>query len=178
MSGETAKTGLIHLYSGDGKGKTTAAMGLALRAVGNRLPVVIVQFLKDGSSGECRVLRELPGVTIYAANPCGKFSFQMNEEERRQTAEAVAALFRQVTETLPDSGLLVLDEVCGALTNGFLSEAELLSFLKEKPPALEVVLTGRAPCEALCSLVDYHSEIQKRRHPYDKGIPARPGIER
>lgn len=178
MSGTTAQTGLIHLYSGEGKGKTTAAMGLALRAVGNGLPVIIVQFLKDGSSGECRILRQLPGVTVYAANPCGKFSFQMNDGERDQTAEAVTALFRQVTETLPASGLLILDEVCGALKNGFLSETELLAFLKRKPSALEIVLTGRAPSEALCSLVDYHSEIQKRRHPYDKGIPARPGIER
>ena len=178
MSGTIAQTGLIHLYSGDGKGKTTAAMGLALRAVGNGLPVVIVQFLKDGSSGECRVLRQLPGVAIHAANPCGKFSFQMSGEERKQTAEAVTALFRRVTASLPSPGLLVLDEVCGALTNGFLSEAELMAFLREKPPALEVVLTGRAPCEALCAIADYHSEIQKRCHPYDKGVPARPGIER
>lgn len=178
MKGSTAQTGLIHLYSGDGKGKTTAAMGLALRAVGNGLPVVIVQFLKDGSSGECRVLRELPGVTIHAANPCGKFSFQMSGAERRQTTEAVTALFRQVTQSPPSPGLFILDEVCGALTNGFLSEAELLDFLKGKPPALEVVLTGRSPCEALCALADYHSEIRKRRHPYEKGVPARPGIER
>ena len=177
MKIETSKTGLIHLYSGDGKGKTTAAMGLALRAAGNGLPVVIVQFLKDGSSGECQVFRQLPGVVTYAVNPSGKFSFRMTADERRQTAEAVTALFRKVTAAPPAPGLLVLDEVCAALTNGFLSEAELLDFLQKKPPTLEVVLTGRAPCESLCALADYHSEIQKRRHPYEKGISARPGIE-
>ena len=69
-----AQTGLIHLYCGDGKGKTTAAMGLALRAAGHGLPVVIAQFLKEGTSGECNILRTLPNVTVLAANPCGKFS--------------------------------------------------------------------------------------------------------
>ena len=171
-------TGLIHLYCGDGKGKTTAAMGLALRAAGRGLPVVIAQFLKDGTSGECRILRQLPGVTVLAANPCGKFSFQMNEDERAQTAVCFAALFREAAAAAQSPGLLVLDEICGALTNGFLDTEEVLRFLREKPAALEVVLTGRKPCQAICEAADDQSEIIKRRHPYDKGIPAREGVEK
>lgn len=173
-----AETGLIHLYCGSGKGKTTAAMGLALRAAGRSLPVVIAQFLKDGTSGECRILQRLPQVTLLAANPCGKFSFQLNEDERAETKNRLAELFREAVEKAQSPGVLVLDEVCGALTNGFLELDEVLRFLKTKPEALEVVLTGRSPCEALCEAVDYQSEIRKCRHPYDRGVPARTGIEK
>ena len=155
-----AQTGLIHLYCGDGKGKTTAAMGLALRAAGHGLPVVIAQFLKDGTSGECRILRTLPTVTVLAAHPCGKFSFQ----------EAV--------KSAKSPGLLVLDEVCAAVSCGFLSKDILLDFLSEKPVDLEVVMTGRAPCDEIRAAADYLSEIKKCRHPYDNAVPAREGIEK
>lgn len=172
------ETGLIHIYCGDGKGKTTAAMGLALRAAGRGLPVVAAQFLKDGTSGECQMLRQLPGVTMLAANPCGKFSFQMCQAEREQTADCLARLFREAVAKAQSPGLLVLDEVCGALSCGFLQEGEVIRFLREKPAALEVVMTGRKPSPSLCETADYISEIMKRRHPYDKGVPAREGIEK
>ena len=77
--------GLIHLYCGEGKGKTTAAVGLAVRCAGHGGRVVFAQFLKDGTSGECRALAGLKNVTVLAANPVGKFSFQMTEEEKRRT---------------------------------------------------------------------------------------------
>ena len=172
------KTGLVHIYCGDGKGKTTAAMGLALRAVGHGLPVLIVQFLKDGTSGECRILSKLPNVTLLSVNPCGKFSFQMNEQERTQTRDSCQELFREVICNAKSSGLLILDEIFGAISAGFLSEDEVLAFLKGKPNALEIVLTGRAPGNVFFSTADYISEIVKRRHPYDKGIAARDGIEK
>ena len=78
-------SGLVHLYCGDGKGKTTAAVGLAVRHAGHGGKVVFAQFLKDGSSGECRVLAKL-GVTVLAANPAGKFTFRMTDEEKAETA--------------------------------------------------------------------------------------------
>lgn len=173
-----AETGLIHIYCGEGKGKTTAAMGLALRAAGNGLPVVVAQFLKDGSSGECRILRELPNVTVLASNPCGKFSFQMDAREREQTTEALAALFHEASRLAKSPGLLILDEICGAITCGFLEEEKVAAFLQTKPAALEVVMTGREPGQALCDAADYISEIVKIRHPYDRGIPSREGIEK
>jgi len=172
------QTGFIHLYCGDGKGKTTAAMGLALRAAGHGLPVVIAQFLKDGTSGECRILRTLPTVTLLAANPCGKFSFQMNEDEREETRRCIVKLFDTAIHSAQSPGLLVLDEICAAVSCGFLCLESLLSFLAEKPAGLEVVMTGRAPCEALRATADYLSEIKKCRHPYDRSIPAREGIEK
>ena len=78
-----SETGLIHIYCGEGKGKTTAAVGLAVRHAGFGGKVVLAQFLKDGTSSECRALSKLENVTMLAANPCGKFSFQMTEEEKR-----------------------------------------------------------------------------------------------
>lgn len=171
--------GLVHLYCGDGKGKTTAAMGLALRCVGHRKAVVIAQFLKDGLSGECRAFAKLDKVTMLAANPYGKFSHALNEEERTHTAEAVSRTFRAATEFAgrTKARMLVLDEVCAAIIGGFLDEDEVLRFLAEKPAELEVVLTGRDPSKRLQDAADYISEMKKHRHPFDKGITAREDIE-
>lgn len=171
--------GLIHLYCGDGKGKTTAAMGLALRCAGRGKTVVVAQFLKDGASGECRALAKMPQVTVLAANPCGKFSFQMTEEEKTQTADAAARTFAAATgfAVREQARLLVLDEACAAIACGFLDEQALLDFLDGKPAGLEVALTGRDPSDALLARADYISEIVKRRHPFDKGVAAREDIE-
>ena len=157
-------TGLIHLYCGGGKGKTTAAVGLTVRCAGRGNKVVFAQFLKDGTSGECRVLAKLPDVTVMAANPVGKFSFRMTDAA---TGFAVREHAR----------LLVLDEVCAAISCGFLDEKTVVKFLETKPETLEVVLTGRGPSEALQAHADYITEMKMQRHPFEKGIAAREGIE-
>ena len=173
------ETGLIHIYCGEGKGKTTAAIGLAVRHAGFGGKVVLAQFLKDGTSSECRALSKLENVTMLAANPCGKFSFQMTGEEKQQCSAAIGRTFAAATGFAVREGatLLVLDEVCAAVSCGFLPESEVLAFLDGKPDNLEVVLTGRNPSEALQARADYITEMVKRRHPFDKGIGARKGIE-
>ena len=172
-------TGLVHLYCGEGKGKTTAAVGLTVRCAGHGGKVVFAQFLKDGTSGECRVLAKLPEVTLLAANPVGKFSFRMTDEEKRQTAEALSRTFAAAAgfSVRAQARLLVLDEVCAAISCGFLDEKAVLDFLETKPDDLEVVLTGRNPSEALQAHADYITEMKMRRHPYEKGVAAREGIE-
>lgn len=171
-------SGLVHLYCGDGKGKTTAAVGLAVRHSGRGGKVVFAQFLKDGTSGECRVLAKL-GVTVLAANPVGKFSFRMTEEEKAETAAALGRTFDAATgfAVRERATLLVLDEVCAAVNCGFLPEKTLTEFLESRPDSLEVVLTGRDPSENLQVHADYITEMKKRRHPFDKGVAAREGIE-
>ena len=171
--------GLVHLYCGDGKGKTTAAMGLALRCVGRHKSVVIAQFLKKGTSGECRFLSTLDYVTVLAANPVGKFSFAMNDEEKALTRDAILRTFQAATDFAirEQVFLLILDEVCASIQGGFLPEEKVLDFLRTKPADLEVVLTGRNPSKALQDASDYISEICKRKHPFDRGIDAREGIE-
>lgn len=171
-------SGLVHLYCGDGKGKTTAAVGLAVRHSGRGGKVVFAQFLKDGTSGECRVLAKL-GVTVLAANPVGKFSFRMTEEEKAETAAALGRTFDAATDfaVRERATLLVLDEVCAAVNCGFLPEKTLTEFLESRPDSLEVVLTGRDPSENLQVHADYITEMKKRRHPFDEGVAAREGIE-
>lgn len=169
----------VHLYCGDGKGKTTAAVGLAVRFAGRGGTVVLAQFLKDGTSGECRALAKLETVTMFAANPVRKFSVQMNEEEKQRTADAVQRTFAAATgyAVREGAGLLILDEVCAAIRCGFLDEQAVLDFLDGRPDTLEVVLTGRDPSEALQERSDYITEMVKRRHPFDDGVTAREGIE-
>ncbi len=174
------ETGLVHLYCGEGKGKTTAAMGLASRCIGRNKKVVIAQFLKDGTSGECQFLSQHPNVTLLAANPYSKFSFQMNEQEKKETTEAIVRMFDAATQyaVREQAFLLVMDEVCAAITCGFLDENKVIAFLESKPDSLEVVMTGRDPSERLQEQADYISEMCKRKHPFDRGIMAREGIEK
>ena len=156
--------GLIHLYTGDGKGKTTAAMGLALRALGSGLRVTVVQFLKNGRSGELE-----PG------RPGTNFVFQMNETEK---AEVRALQNAQLAEALEfDCDLLVLDEACAALRLGMVEEELLRRAVLDRPEGREVVLTGRDPALWLMETADYITEMRCERHPYQKGIPARKGVE-
>lgn len=171
--------GLIHIYCGDGKGKTTAAMGLALRAVGYGYRVVLVQFLKDGNSSELKALSTFPKVTIISGKEVAGFSFHMNEEERRIVTKNHNDHLTQAIALCQkgEGDLLILDEVLGAVSTGLIDYEKLLCFLKNKPQSLEVVMTGRNPSDELLSLADYVCDIHKEKHPYDKGIAARGGIE-
>ena len=169
-------TGLIHLYCGDGKGKTTAAVGLAVRASGAGKRVVFTQFFKDGSSSEVESLKRLGIRTIHAQTVKG-FYRSMNEQEREQARQDYTALFRKVTDEAKDADLLILDEIVSACNRGVVPETLVVDFLKNKPAQLEVVLTGRDPSPALMELADYITEMRKLRHPYDRGTAARKGIE-
>ena len=171
--------GLIHIYCGDGKGKTTAAVGLCARACGCGQRVLLAQFLKDDSSGELSSLRLLPGFSLIPAPKVDKFPFQMNEAERQEAAQRSAQVLAQARRAAEagECDLLVLDECFGALSTGMLDTEALLDFVEHKPPHLELVLTGRNPPEEFMALADYVSEIRKVKHPYDVGVAARRGIE-
>lgn len=171
--------GLIHVYCGEGKGKTTAAIGLAVRAAGYGKRVVFVQFLKDGHSGELKSLNRLPEIKCISGQLYSKFSFQMTEEEKSQTKKLHEQHFAKALALIAAGpvDLLVLDEVLGAIETKMFTEKLLIDFLQTKPATLEVVLTGRKPSEPVMVLADYISEIKCLRHPYEQGISARQGIE-
>ena len=169
--------GLIHLYCGDGKGKTTAAVGLAVRASGAGKRVIFTQFFKDGSSSEVEALKTLPGIRTIHAQTVKGFYRSMTPEQREQAREDYTALFRQVAAAGKDADLLILDEIVSACNRGVVPETLVTDFLRSKPAELEVVLTGRNPSPALMELADYITEMRKLRHPYDQGVPARKGIE-
>ncbi|MCD8337071.1 MAG: cob(I)yrinic acid a,c-diamide adenosyltransferase [Lachnospiraceae bacterium] len=172
-------TGLIHIYCGDGKGKTTTGMGLCARAAGYGLRVLIYQFMKDNSTSERKVLELSDHITIVNGLPQEKFSFQMTPAEKAERKSYYENQLRAVTQKAADENydLLFLDEVIYTIRAGLLDEALLLQFLENKPEHLEVILTGQEPSEALIQMADYVSEIKKIRHPFDKGIRARGGIE-
>lgn len=170
-------SGLIHLYCGDGKGKTTAALGLALRAAGAGKRVVFTQFFKDASSSEIGPLAALPGVRVFHADTVRGFYRNMTPTQREQAGKDYTALFRQVAQAAQDADLLILDEIVSACNRGVVPEKLVTDFLREKPARLEVVLTGRNPSAALLELADYITEMRKLRHPFDRGIGARKGIE-
>ena len=171
--------GLIHIYCGDGKGKTTAALGLAVRCAGHGNHVLIVQFLKSRPTGELKSLALLPTIEVMRGKETKKFTFQMNDEEKAQVKGEHLALFDKVKQKCRDGhiDLLILDEVIGAINTGVFDKDILVDFLKGKPAELEVVLTGRNPASELVELADYVSEIVKRKHPYERGIGARTGVE-
>lgn len=169
--------GLIHLYCGDGKGKTTAAVGLSVRAAGAGKRVVFAQFYKDGSSSEIGILEKLPNVTVLVCRKHFGFFKRMTDAEKAQAAQAYTALLTDAIAHAGDADLLVLDEVISACNHGSVPEAEVLSFLEGKPEGLELVLTGRNPSDALVQRADYITEMKKLKHPFDSGIPARRGIE-
>lgn len=166
--------GLVHLYWGDGKGKTTAAMGLALRALGTGRQVAVVQFLKGGQSGEIPLLRSL-GAQIFRGKPGMKFSFQMNEEEKAQTRALQTDHLRRALECGAD--LLVLDEACAVWQKELIDQDLLRSAVLDRPAGQEVVLTGRRPARWMWEAADYITEMHCHRHPFERGVPAREGVE-
>ena len=172
--------GLIHIYCGDGKGKTTAAVGLAVRCAGRGNKVLMVQFLKSRDSGELYSLAKLPDIEVMRGKESKKFTFQMNEEEKHALLIEHNKMFEQVLAKIKNGGysLLILDEVIGALNAKVFEMPKLIEFLRHKPENLEVVLTGRNPAPELVEIADYVSEMRKVKHPMDRGIMAREGIEK
>ncbi len=171
--------GLTHIYCGDGKGKTTAAIGLGIRACGSGKKVLLAQFLKGSTSSELTVLRELKNFSVLPAPEHIKFTFQMTPAELREAAALCGSQFQRAVSAANagECDLLILDEVFGAISCGLLANTLLPGLIKNKPQSLELVLTGRDPKPEVLELADYVSEIKKIKHPYDRNIPARRGIE-
>lgn len=169
--------GLLHIYTGDGKGKTTAAIGLSVRAKGAGKRVLIAQFLKGGKTSELEPLAQL-GIAVLRTEAVKKFTFQMDEEEKALCKKDCIELLERVHTSVVDRccGLVVLDEVLDAIRAGMLEEEQLLRLLDARGET-EVVITGRAPSEELRRRADYLTAMTAEKHPYQLGLPARLGIE-
>ena len=170
-------TGLIHIYCGDGKGKTTAAMGLAVRCAGSGRKVLLVQFLKDGRSSEFASLAHVPNIEVIPQTRTFGFTWTLTPEEKKEAAAYYTGLLEEAFRRSGAFDLLILDEALGACTSGMVDEARLLALLEAKPEGLEVVLTGRGPSQALQDRASYVTEMRMVKHPFEQGIPAREGIE-
>ena len=168
------QTGLVHLYYGDGKGKTTAAMGLALRALGSGKRVAVLQFLKGGQSGEIPLLEQL-GAKLYRGKAGQKFVFQMNDAEKAETRALQNANLAAAMAEPAD--LLVLDEAGSAWELDMVDKALLQQAVLQRPAGQECVRTAHAAPQWMLDAADYVTEMKCLRHPYQKGIAARKGIE-
>jgi cob(I)alamin adenosyltransferase len=176
MSG-TEGLGKVHLVTGTGKGKTTAAFGLAMRAAGHGLKVCVIQFLKTGeTTGEVLYARKAGGIEIAQFGTGGFVDPKHIAAEDRSCARDALRLAKDILAK-GDCNMLVLDEVNVAVSFGLISSEEVLSLLRSRREGTEVVLTGRnAPIEFI-EYADYVSIIESRKNPFDDGHAARKGIE-
>lgn len=174
------ETGYIHIYCGNGKGKTTTGMGLCTRAAGFGYRVLIYQFMKNNTTSERKILSKVPNITFVDGLEQEKFSFQMTPEEKAFRKAYYEEQFRFVTKKALEENfdILFCDELIYTIRAGLFDENILIEYLKNKPENLEIILTGQDPSDALIELADYVSEIRKVKHPFDQGLPARKGIEK
>jgi cob(I)yrinic acid a,c-diamide adenosyltransferase len=172
-------TGLIHVYEGDGKGKTTAAVGLAVRCAGSGRKVLFSQFLKSDTSNELKVLRKTENIEVYTKKNNLGFTFNMTDDEKLKAREFFTNHLKDIIHLVNEGkfDLLVMDEVIDAYNLDMVSHDILTEFLKNRPQNLEVVMTGRNPKDEITELADYLTHFQKVKHPFDKGLRARVGIE-
>lgn len=171
--------GLIHIYCGEGKGKTTASLGLIMRASGAGYKIVLMQCFKGGDSSEIKTLEHIRGIEIIHADLPGKYTWELTSMEKEKVIKMHTDMFRKAVAKIDNNKktLLVLDEMVGATTYGYIDKEIVTNFLKSKPENVEVVITGRNPLPEFVDMADYVSRIDKIKHPYDKGIEARKGIE-
>lgn len=169
--------GLLIINTGLGKGKTTAALGLALRAAGNRMRTTLLQFVKRDEAGEHRMLADLPGDRIDIQR-LGT-GFVTGSPPPAEAVEAARAALAEARRRLTGGrwDVVVLDEIFAALTAGLVTEDDILSLVTLRPPAVHLVLTGRAAPESLIDRADLVTEMRCIKHPHDHGIAAQEGIE-
>lgn len=173
------KEGYVQVYTGNGKGKTTAAMGLAFRAAGDGMEVRVVQFLKSWKTGELESAKRFDNLEILRFETVKGFTWELNEEELAKLRGEVREGFDFVKGLVENRGcdILILDEIMAAITGGFVGEEEILDLIEKKPKDMELILTGRNVPEKIMERADLITEMREIKHYYKKGVPAREGIE-
>lgn len=170
--------GRVLIFTGEGKGKTTAALGMALRAHGHGIPVALIQFVKsDRSTGEFAALGRMAGVEIRVAG----LGFVPSEDNpafasHRRAAEEGLVIAREKASS-GHYGLVILDEICYAVARRLLDEEAVLLLIREAAPGVTIVLTGRGATEGLIAAADTVSEIRALKHGFDAGLKAQKGVE-
>jgi cob(I)alamin adenosyltransferase len=171
--------GLIHIYTGEGKGKTTASFGLAKRAAGHGKKVLILQFLKSGikDSGEISSAKEL-GIKVVRFRNQNTPLFNPNvkvSDLKSAIKKAVSRAIRELKSNVYD--LVILDEFNTVLDCGYATMKEVKEILNAKPERVELILSGRGAPDELIEIADYVTEMKMIKHPFEKGVKARKGIE-
>lgn len=166
---------MLHIYHGDGKGKTTAAIGLAVRFSGYGKKVLFVQFLKGSHTGELDALKKIENITVVRCDRNYGFFETMVESDKDNIIKCHNENLRYVKGNLCEFDMIVLDEIFDACNYGLADTNAVKEIVEEYTG--ELIMTGRKPEEWFCTRADYISEVKKQKHPYDKGVLAREGIE-
>ena len=177
MAKPRLEKGLVQVYTGNGKGKTSAAFGLALRAIGRGFKVYVIQFIKGGFDyGELHIVDKLPNMKL-AAFGRGKFITDVSPsgEDAKLAKEALKLATKVVNEGEFD--IVILDEINVALNMKLIKVVDILKLIKTKPKHVELILTGRNAPPRLVKVADLVTEMKEVKHPYMKGVPPRKGIE-
>ena len=171
--------GLVHLYCGDGKGKTTAAIGIAVRAAGSGMEVVFCQFMKGRPTAELNILKSVENIHVFRCERDFGFYWQMSGETKAEAAKGYGEVLKKAIAEAEkyEKCLVVFDEATYAYNYNLIDKKLFESFIKNRKKGTEIVITGREPADFIINIADYISEIKKIRHPFDKGIGAREGIE-
>ena len=177
MTKPKLKKGLVQVYTGNGKGKTSAAFGLALRAIGRGLKVYIIQFIKGGFDyGELYVVDKLPNLKLKAFGQ-GKFVTQFPPSKKDiEIAKEALELAKKIVKS-GEYDVVILDEINVAMSLRLIKIEEVVNMIKEKPKNVELVLTGRYAPKEIIDIADLVTEMKEIKHPFQKGIPPRKGIE-
>lgn len=170
---------MIHLYTGEGKGKTTAATGLSVRAAGSGMNVLFTQFMKGNDSGELHSLSAIPKIRICRSRKQFGFYRTLTEEQKEQLKAEHNWILDEILKAMENGecDLVVLDEITYAVNWGLLDVDKLQKILSVGGREIEIVLTGRRAQPFLVDAADYITEMRAVRHPFEKGIAARKGIE-
>lgn len=169
--------GLVQVYTGNGKGKTTASLGLALRACGHGFKVCMIQFMKESRDyGEVPAADFLHGFTLYQVGRNDFVNLEQPETLDIELARNGWNLARQIIES-KEYEIVILDEINVAMACGLIDSVEIIGFLQKRPPGVEVILTGRYAPQALIDFADLVTEMKDIKHPYSSGLLARKGIE-
>ena len=171
-----AERGTVQLYTGNGKGKTTASLGAAIRAAGHGKRVLMIQFMKGRLYGELSAAEKIEGFTI---EQYGRDEFVDPENPEQIDIELAAKGWARALEAVSDETLdiLILDEINVAVSFGLIELDQIVRFVKDRPPRLELILTGRYAPDELVELADTVTEMREIKHHYQKGVEARRGIE-
>lgn len=166
----------VHVYTGDGKGKTSAAIGLAVRAAGRGLSVKVVQFLKGRKTGEMFVLRDIENIEFIQVSRSKKFFLNMSDEEKTAVRAEVRDFWPKLLGWLGDADLIILDEALGAIFVGLLNLKQVCDILDNRQSS-EIVLTGRDAPQQIIDRAHVVTDMRAVKHYMDDGVAARPGIE-
>lgn len=171
--------GYIQVYTGNGKGKTTCAIGQGIRASGENLRVLLIQFLKSWNTGELNIIKNIDNFDYIRIGEPRDFTWNLSDDEKKQLKEEINIKFNHIYDIFNEGkyDVIILDEVLGTLNENFLQENDIIDLMNKKPETIELIITGRNASKAIIDRADLVTEMKEVKHYYLKGVNARKGIE-